>query len=65
MTKIPPVEELREMYADVMEDKAVTNMSNWREPNSDNPCNEQEYLDRALKNGKALNDKIKEALSFE
>jgi hypothetical protein len=47
-----------------MEDKAVTNMSNWREPNADDPCNEQEYLDRALKNGKALNDKLKEALSF-
>jgi hypothetical protein len=48
-----------------MEDKAVTNISGWTEPNKDAPCDEQEYRDRALRNGPALNAKIKEALSFE
>jgi len=65
MTKIPPLQELREKYADVMEDKAVTNISGWTEPNTDAPCDEQAYRDRALVNTEKLNAKIKKALSFE
>jgi len=64
MSKIPSLDELREKYADVMDDKAVTNVSNWIEPNTDAPFDEQEYLDRAKKNADALNSKLKEALSF-
>jgi hypothetical protein len=65
MPTIPPLDELRVKYADEMADKAVTNISGWTEPNSDKPCDEQEYLDRALRNADALNAKIKESLSFE
>ena len=65
MSKIPSLEELREKYADVMDDKAVTNVSGWTEPNAAEPFDEQGYLDRALKNADALNDKLKKALSFE
>jgi predicted RNase H-like HicB family nuclease len=52
-------------YAEVMSDKSVTNISGWTEPNSDEPCNEQEYLDRALRNAGILNAKINEALTYE
>jgi len=65
MSKVPSLEELRTKYADVMEDKAVTNISGWTEPNEDEQCDEQAYRDRALANGEKLNEKIKEALSFE
>ena len=65
MSKIPPLNELREKYADVMSDKAVTNVSRWTEPNSAPPCDEQAYRDRVLNNAEKLNDKIKDALSFE
>ena len=65
MSKIPSLDELRSKYADVMDDKAVTNISGWTEPNEDEPCDEQAYRDRALKNAEKLNAKIKEALSFE
>jgi len=65
MSKIPSLQELRKKYADVMDDKAVTNISGWTEPNTDEPLDEKEYLERALKNADALNAKLKEALSFE
>jgi hypothetical protein len=65
MTKIPSLEELREQYKDVMEDKAVTNISGWTEPNDDKPCDEQTYRDKAIANGQILHDKIKEVLAFE
>jgi hypothetical protein len=64
MTKIPSLKELRKEYASVMECKAVTNVSNWTEPNTDEPFDEQESLERALKNSDALNAKLKEALSL-
>jgi hypothetical protein len=63
--KISSLEELRAKYADVMSDKSVTNMSGWTEPNNDKPCDEQEYRDRALSNAEVLNEKLKQALSFE
>jgi hypothetical protein len=65
MSKIPPLEALRAKYADVMSDKAVTNISGWTESSTDELCNEQEYRDRALANANKLNAKITEALSFE
>jgi hypothetical protein len=63
--KIPSLVELRAKYADVMSDKSVTNISGWTEPNTDSPCDEQGYRDRALRNADDLNSKIKDALSFE
>ena len=65
MPETPSLEELRAKYVDVMDDKAVTNISGWTEPNTDELCDEQEYRDRALANADELNAKIKEALSFE
>lgn len=65
MVKIPSLEELRKEYADVMECQAVTNVSNWTEPNADEPFNEQEYLERSKKNATALHAKLKEAISFD
>lgn len=65
MAKIPSIEELREKYADVMADKAVTNISNWTEPNLGDEFSAQSLLDRALENADELNAKLDEALSFD
>lgn len=62
LTSIPPLQELRSMYADVMSDEAITDLSYWNEPNTSDPCDEQEYLDKCLAEGDTLNDKIGEAL---
>lgn len=59
---IPPLHELREMFADVMSDETITDISYWNEPNTDCECNEQEYLQNSLNNGDVLNETIKEAL---
>jgi len=48
-----------------MDDKAVTNISNWREPNSDDPCDEEAYRARAFANAEVINAKILEALTFD
>ena len=57
------LEELRQKYADVMEDQAVTNISGWTEPNSDTPCDEIAYRERLKRNAPVLHKKICEALS--
>ena len=62
MAKNTPLEELRLKYADIMKNEAVTQISEWREKNDDQECNESEYLERALKNSDELNAKITEAL---
>ena len=49
----------------VMEDKAVTNISGWTEPNFDTQCDEEAYRDRLKKNSSVLHAKINEALHFE
>jgi hypothetical protein len=49
----------------VMGNQAVTNVSAWREPNSDSPCNEHDYQARAILNSEILNLNMKEAVSFE
>jgi hypothetical protein len=63
--KIPPLDELREKYAEVMADKAVTALSNWKEPNSEEPCDENAYVQRAIGNADVLNAKLKEAMFLE
>lgn len=64
-TEVPSSKEREAMYADVMEDKAVTIILGWTEPNSDAPCDENAYRERLEKNAAALNQKIAEALRFE
>lgn len=51
--------------AEVMNDKAVTNISGWTEPNSDVPCDEVAYRKRLTENAETLHKKIDEALRFE
>lgn len=58
-------EQLCQKYADVMEDRAVTNISGWTEPNSDTPCDEIAYRERLKRNAPVLHKKISEALSFD
>lgn len=59
------IDEFREQYAEVMADEAVTNISGWTEPNSDEPCDEQAYRERLDKNAPILIEKLKAALTFE
>lgn len=56
------LQELREMYRAEMADEAITAISDWRLANTDEPCNEEEYLAKCLANGDALNARIEEAL---
>ena len=65
MSTIPPLEELRKVYADVINNKAVTNISFWTEPNTDEDFDAQAMLNHALENGDALNAKLDEALRFD
>lgn len=58
-------ENLRLKCEEAMKDKAVTSISGWTEPNSDKPCDEEEYRQRLQDNGQIFIEKIKEALSFE
>lgn len=62
MQQVPSIEELRKKYAKVMSNQAVTNISGWTEPNEDEECDEQAYMDRILSNSDVLNKKIQEAL---
>lgn len=58
-------EQLCQKYADVMEDRAVTNISGWTEPNSDTPCDEIAYRERLKRNAPVLHKKNSEALFFD
>lgn len=51
------LEELRQKYADMMEDQAVTNISGWTEPNSDTSCDEIVYQERLKRNAPVLHKK--------
>lgn len=64
MPTIPPLEELRQRYAGVMADEAITRMSAWIEPNADGPCDDEEYLGRIMGNFDILQDKIEQALAL-
>lgn len=56
--------EIREMCLEAMRDKAVTNISGWTEPNSDEPCDESVYRKRLAENAPGYIAKIKGALKF-
>lgn len=61
-TSSPTLQELRNMYADAMNDEAITDISYWNEPNTDSECDEDAYLQNCLNNGDDLNNKLAEAL---
>jgi hypothetical protein len=46
-----------------MKNEAVTTISEWKESNDDEECNESEYLERALEYSDGLNAKIAEAIN--
>lgn len=52
-------------YTEVMEDKAITNVAGWIEPNNDLPCDEKEYRRRLEKNGPIFQQKAQEVFNFE
>ena len=54
MAENPSIEELRELYKDVLENEDVSKVSNWTLPNFDKPTNEDEYAAKAKKFGKAF-----------
>jgi hypothetical protein len=57
----PSDEELKERYADLMANEAVRAISEWAEPNTDEPCDEGKYLECALgENADALHRTIDE-----
>ena len=65
MQQIPSQEELRKRYAGVINNQAVTNISFWTEPNTDENFSAQAMLNHALENGDELNAKLDEALYFD
>lgn len=51
---MPTIEELREIYADVLDDEAIHAVSRWREKYYDDkysPADEEDYVARAEKDG--------------
>lgn len=62
MSLIPPPEELRERYKDVMADTAITTLSRWIEPNFDEACDEEEYLRRGRANAETMNKTFRQAI---
>lgn len=57
--------ELRAECEAALDDKAVTNISGWTEPNCDVPCDESAYRERLVANGPVFVEKVKEALKFD
>lgn len=57
------VEELRERFKDIIENKEVRVISQWKEPNSHVPFNDEEYLDGIADYAKKCNEKTEEALA--
>ena len=64
MQQVPSLEELHKECADVMDNKAVTKISRWTDPNADKKCDEQAYRNRGLANAGKLNAKLEEVLAF-
>lgn len=58
-------DEINALCEEAMKDKAVTNISGWTEPNSDEPCDEEAYRMRLAEQGSTYMAKVKEALKFE
>ena len=64
MSLIPPNKKLKTMYKEVMENEAVTTVSRWVEPNFDDACDDEEYLQRGVANADAMQDNFKKALDI-
>ena len=61
MAERPSTEKLREKYKDVLGNKAVAKISNWKLANSDQPTDESAYVAKAKKIGKAISALEKKA----
>lgn len=64
MHRMPPLDELRKKYADVMADGAIVNLSRWTEPNNAEPPDVEAFLERAHRNRDVLVAKMEEALNL-
>ncbi|MBF0229196.1 MAG: hypothetical protein HQK63_06335 [Desulfamplus sp.] len=62
MKLIPSIEILKERYKDIMDNQDITALSCWKEPNFDEPCDDEEYLQRGLDNADAMSKLFEEAL---
>ncbi len=51
-------------YDVVMEDKVITNIAGWVEPNNDGPCDESAYRDRLEKNGPVFQKKTQKIFNL-
>lgn len=57
----PNTDQLRAMYQDIFDNKAVTAISQWTDSNCSDATNEEAYLARAMEIGGAVFDSIKRA----
>lgn len=55
-------EQLLQKYHDVMENEAVTAISNWKLPNTDVPTDEEAYVENAKKLGETFFPAVNEVL---
>lgn len=55
---IPPIEELRKLYARQLDNADVHALSCWSEGNHSDPSDDNAYLAKTLREGPALMDKF-------
>lgn len=55
---MPPLEELRKLYADQISNQAVHAISCWNEGNHSDPSDDEAYMVKALKEGSTLMEKF-------
>jgi hypothetical protein len=58
MKSFPSNQELLRKYQEVLSNKTVTAISNWRQSNTDSPTDERAYLGRGLKNASLIKDQF-------
>jgi len=51
MPLIPPIDELRKLYAAELANSSARALSTWNEHNFDDACDDEEYLKKALTEG--------------
>lgn len=59
---IPPLDELKTIYSEEINNSAVRAISRWNESNHSDACDDEAYLQKALAEGPELLDKLTKAI---
>ena len=59
---MPSIDELRNMYAEVLENQGVHALTVWTEPNHSDPTDEEAYLARGMNDSDDLFENIERAI---